>query len=133
MLPQLLSLLLPLIAANEIMMMQRQLMGAQPAQGWGRGRREGGSRLAAPSPRVPEPLLAQPSPPVPWRGHRGPDTSLSITALHSFATLRTHKGSLDWVLPGLGLLYLCIHLGQRGVTEGGRHREGRCLCYQRPR
>lgn len=48
MLPQLLSLLLPLIAANEIMMMQWRLMGAQPAQRWGQGRREGGSRLAAP-------------------------------------------------------------------------------------
>lgn len=52
-LQQLSPLLLPLIDANEILMMQQRLMGTRPAQGWRRGRREGGSRLACTFSRGP--------------------------------------------------------------------------------
>lgn len=90
MLPQPLSPLLPLIDANEILMMQRQPACGSSASLGGGGRREGGREGG-------------------WEGgarQQGLDTSSSITASHSFLALPNHRGSLGQGLSSLGLLCL---------------------------
>lgn len=97
-LPQLLSPLLPLIDADEILMMQRrQACGSPASLGAGRERGRGGRRPAA-----------------------GLDTSLSITVLHSFTALPTHRGSLPRVCQAWGCC-VCDIWGRERSEKGGAY------------